>query len=259
MNELTRVDPIPMNGKQEWPDQVEHEKDDHDSKKKEGGTLDQHYREVIGQDPPGNMTFDEKYRRVAMELFGSDDEADDHGDQDAGSGEIDSDGRGDHGPGENEHPPPSKTPRPDRTSMSCKTCASKCDAQNDNGFMTMVAMAAEVNSPAPRKKISPISDRRLIEYCCAADSLLGAPSIAGVGCAVVRLTIENDLTTEEGLNYATKSVNEAPPDQYVHFWASLPCTAGSPWQSMNRHRNPEAEEKIDRMGWSPRTWERHGD
>ena len=119
-------------------------------------------------------------------------------------------------------------------------------ASSDRAFEALVAEARAIPSPVPRKMITPPSDRRLVEYCCGPDSLLGRTSKDQSGCAVVRLTVDNDLTTEEGLQHAMEAVKSAPEGQYVHLWASMPCTAGSPWQAMNLHRHPGAREKIDK-------------
>ena len=61
------------------------------------------------------------------------------------------------------------------------------------------------------------------------------------------MTMAHDMTTDSGLKFAMNAIDETPKEQYLHLWASLPCTAGSPWQHMNRHRNPGAEEKIEQQ------------
>ena len=40
------------------------------------------------------------------------------------------------------------------------------------------------------------------------------------------------------------AVNGAKENEYVHLWASLPCTAGSPWQNLNK-KHPGAAERMD--------------
>ena len=64
----------------------------------------------------------------------------------------------------------------------------KTNAEADERFMAMVAVAERIDSPMPRKKITPMSDRKLIEYCCGADSLLGRPKYIIAVCAVKRLS-----------------------------------------------------------------------
>ena len=43
-----------------WPDE---DKDDEEP-------IDKHFKDLVGSDPPSGMNFEEKYRRVALELFG---------------------------------------------------------------------------------------------------------------------------------------------------------------------------------------------
>ena len=83
--------------------------------------------------------------------------------------------------------------------------------------------------------------RRLVEFCCGPDSLLGQPGPCTRGCEVIRLTEKDDVTTPSGLARALEAV-EYPG---VFLWASMPCTGGSPWQHINRHR-PGVAAKIDR-------------
>ena len=57
-------------------------------------------------------------------------------------------------------------------------------------------------------------------------------------------TIVDDFTKEDGLQAALRAVTTAAPGEYIHLWASLPCTAGSPWQHMNK-KYPRALKKIE--------------
>ena len=41
-----------------------------------------------------------------------------------------------------------------------------------------------------------------------------------------------------------RAVTNVAPGEYIHLWASLPCTAGSPWQHLNK-RYPSAIKKIE--------------
>lgn len=113
-------------------------------------------------------------------------------------------------------------------------------AERDKGYKNFNEKAAMVAAPASRRKITKISDRRLMEYCCSEDSRLGRHKYQVMGCSVIRLTEKHDLTTESGLEEAIKAVREARDDEYVHLWGSLPCTGGSPWQFINsKHEGPE--------------------
>ena len=61
------------------------------------------------------------------------------------------------------------------------------------------------------------------------------------GCETIRLTIEDDLRTQEGLETALRAV-DAPN---VLLWAAIPCTGGCAWNALNAKRGSEAtREKI---------------
>jgi hypothetical protein len=255
MEEMVKVQPIPARGEKEWPDQVHHEVDD-ESPMPSKSAIDLHYEDVIGKSAPPEMSHDEKFEEIAYELFGPEEDEDVKSDEHEVPGEPGS-SRHCERRGENEGDG-LRIPRGRRiflpgmnrraeTTSPCVTMRRGGGQNDDAGYKAMVARAAEIPSPAPRRKISPMSDRRLIEYCCAPDSLLGKREITGAGCVVVRLTAEHDLTTKAGLDHAIHAVASTPKDQYIHLWGSLPCTAGSPWQRINRARNPGAEEKIERM------------
>ena len=134
-----------------------------------------------------------------------------------------------------------------RSSAPCAAAASSWTsdptAHKDRVYLGMVAKSSEPGVPAPSRKITPISDRRLVEFCCSENSVLGHKRYVLAGCQCVRLTIHNDLTTQRGLSDALAAVRDAGPGEYVHLWASLPCTGGSPWQYINQ-KHPGAQEKI---------------
>ena len=116
-------------------------------------------------------------------------------------------------------------------------------AMLDRGYLSMVASSAQVDSPAPGKLLTVPSDRKLIEFCCGANSKLGDTKFQLDGCIVIRLTLEHDLTTDEGMEYAMKAIRDTPRGVYLHLWGSIPCTAGSPWQHINKH-HPNADQKM---------------
>ena len=96
------------------------------------------------------------------------------------------------------------------------------EAQRDKFFHALAAAEVPNNTPS--------RGRVLIEYCCSSDSRLGTR--AG-DCEVVRLTESIDMTTDAGLHFALDAVETAYHDnKYVALWASLPCTAGCPWQAI---------------------------
>ena len=118
--------------------------------------------------------------------------------------------------------------------------------KKDTTYSAMMAVAKQMEPPAPRAVITSPSDRKLVEYCCGPDSLLGRQTGEQSGYAVVRLTAEQDMTTLSGMEYAKKEIESTPKGQYIHLWSSMPCAAGSPWQHMNVHRHPSALIKIQK-------------
>jgi len=102
----------------------------------------------------------------------------------------------------------------------------------------MVA-ASEAAPATPADKAFPA--RRIVEFCCGDDSLIGRPNPSSKGCEVVRLTERDDVTTERGLQKALEAVSH--PN--VLLWASMPCTGGSPWQRLNVKR-PGVAEKLEK-------------
>ena len=81
----------------------------------------------------------------------------------------------------------------------------------------MVVQSKSIPSPiARRRKLTKISDRRLVEFCCSEDSVLGQPKFVRAGCRVFRFTIVDDLTTEASLRAAMRAVANVAPGGYVH-------------------------------------------
>ena len=59
----------------------------------------------------------------------------------------------------------------------------------------------------------------------------------------MRLTIEDDVTTSNGLSRARVAVREN--GRSTLLWAAIPCTGGSPWQHINLKRfGPKTRSKI---------------
>jgi hypothetical protein len=75
-------------------------------------------------------------------------------------------------------------------------------------------------------------DRVLIQWCCGYHSLLGQPKVRNKGCKVIRLTIDDDLRTPQGLNKALKII-EMRPEGRTRLWSAMPCAGGSHWQALN--------------------------
>ena len=117
-------------------------------------------------------------------------------------------------------------------------------ACKDRAFDSMVEQSKSVPSPIAKKKLTKISDRRLVKFCCNEDSVLGQPKFVRAGCQGLRLTIVDDLTTEAAWQAALRAVTNVAQGEYIHLWASLPCTAGSPWQHLKKEY-PGAFKKIE--------------
>ena len=71
-----------------------------------------------------------------------------------------------------------------------------------------------------------------MEFCCTANSRLGDLKYQHDGCVVTRLTKQDDVTTPKGFNLAKRAVKS----ENCLLWASMPCTGGSPFQNLNRHK-----------------------
>ena len=111
------------------------------------------------------------------------------------------------------------------------------DEVNDRLFMAIPAREIPIVAPAIRSGDADkrLTNRLLMEYCCGENSRLCSDRYAARGCATVRLTIANDLTTPEGLDYAMQELERAhAAGLNIALWASLPCTAGTPWYRLNK-------------------------
>ena len=97
--------------------------------------------------------------------------------------------------------------------------------------------------------VLPGATRRIVEFCCEQDSMMGRASGASKGCEVIRLTIEDDLTSKSGLDKALRAVSDPLLGPNTMLWGSIPCTGGCPWQRINVTRGEATEAKI-REHWS---------
>jgi hypothetical protein len=73
--------------------------------------------------------------------------------------------------------------------------------------------------------------RIVVEMCCSPDSVLGQPSVAAEGTEVIRLTLDCDLRTQEGEQYAEAVCRSNPG---CRLWGSIPCVQGSPFYNLNK-------------------------
>ena len=69
-----------------------------------------------------------------------------------------------------------------------------------------------------------------MEFCCSESSKLCMKSPLTQNCSLVRLTKEDDMTTDEGVSKALAVAQR----KNVLLWASIPCTGGSPWQRITK-------------------------
>jgi hypothetical protein len=107
-------------------------------------------------------------------------------------------------------------------------------------------------------------DRVIIEWCCEHDSMMGKSSKHSSGCKVIRLTIDDDLRTSEGLRKAIQIVQNCPRGRTL-LWSSMPCAGGSPWQTLNVAMgkcwkiSKATGRTLDSFGLTSKSWRcRHG-
>ena len=105
------------------------------------------------------------------------------------------------------------------------------------------ALQATLRSSAGTRK-DEMCCRHIIEWCCSPDSLIGSERFnnTNTSCVTTRITEEIDGTSTEGLQYAKNKYNKMKVLPTVIF-ASMPCTGGTAWNSVNI-RNEDGAEKI---------------
>ena len=281
IEEMTKVKAPEKVGDVQWPDEAATEDKVDESGVFDRPSIDFRYKDLFGEFPPDDWTQEQKWDKVALELFGEDNEDEmwepekllaledsgegaDVGDEpmaieDGGERAEGDDGTEGHdlegSPAEDASShTQSRAPRgkkihlPKKITFAASPARSGTPAfgheERDKAYSKFVRSESTPSCPAKRRKITPISDRRIVEFCCGADSLIGRSKYRAIGCAVYRMTIHNDLTTQAGMDAAMNAVNAAKENEYVHLWASLPCTAGSPWQNLNR-KHPGAAERME--------------
>ena len=86
----------------------------------------------------------------------------------------------------------------------------------------------------------PAVNRRIVEFCAGENSRMGLHAAkTSSKCGVIRLTAREDVTSKEGFSRAAHAVQA----DNVLLWASMPCTGGSPWQHINKHK-PGGGERL---------------
>ena len=81
----------------------------------------------------------------------------------------------------------------------------------------------------PTTKKTGYVKRNIVEFCCGQDSKISQSRYQRDGCTVTRLTLEDDVSTSQGLYRAIEAVRS----ENCLLWTSVPCTGGSPWQDSN--------------------------
>ena len=79
----------------------------------------------------------------------------------------------------------------------------------------------------------------IIEFCCYKDSLMGKSTSHSVGCKVIRVTSEHDMTTERGLLWLLDQIRGIPKHLPILLWGSIPCTGGTAWTRLNIKQYPD--------------------
>ena len=88
--------------------------------------------------------------------------------------------------------------------------------------------------------ISPPVTGDILEFCCGDQSLIG--DMAPLGCRVLRITEEHDVTTQAGIAYTCSCIQQSTGPLLI--WASMPCTGGSSWQRINWHKSDDTKARI---------------
>ncbi len=78
-----------------------------------------------------------------------------------------------------------------------------------------------------------MANRLLIEICCDKNSRLGQQTEASDGCQVLRITEEDDFTTQECVEKIKNAIQCWGDTKSILVWSSIPCTGGSTWQYVN--------------------------
>ena len=113
----------------------------------------------------------------------------------------------------------------------CSFCSSP--GHNIRTCPVLKDMKTNPAAPTPKKR-RPGQKRVILEYCCGQKSRIGNRAPKQVD--VERLTEQVNLTTHKGLQ---KAINIAKRSPAVDLWVSIPCTGGSPLQTINAILHPQ--------------------
>ncbi len=127
--------------------------------------------------------------------------------------------------------------------------------EEDEGGDSYPRQSGSVDDGTARINVSPSAASpprkwrmTFIEFCCYPDSKLCHEKYAGHGIRLVRLTLDHDVTTNEGLRYALQYI-EDPNSGHVVMMGSAPCTFGCSWHRVTASRkemdNPDTKAAFD--------------
>ena len=95
-------------------------------------------------------------------------------------------------------------------------------------------------------RYTPLPDacsRRLIEFCCGEDSLLGRKDAKlSRGCHCVRLTQKVDMTSDGGEEFVLPHIGH--PNTLL--WCSTPCAGGCPWSKINLSKRLDGADRVQK-------------
>ena len=100
-------------------------------------------------------------------------------------------------------------------------------------------------------QFAPGTKRAMMELCTSKDSELGDQVHQLEGAAVVRVTLDHDLTTPAGLSFALAVVRAARAENLpLCLYLSLPCTAGCPYWRCTLAKQPKTASKLQQHVYS---------
>ena len=73
---------------------------------------------------------------------------------------------------------------------------------------------------------------------------MGLPTPKSSGCEVIRITMDDDVTTPSGLEKAIRTVTDSPFTHKTMVWVSIPCVGGSQLQRMNKNRGASTRKLL---------------
>jgi len=89
--------------------------------------------------------------------------------------------------------------------------------------------------------------KTVIELCCGNDSRLGCEGFVGRNAKVVRITEQDDFTSQNGLQKTMDAIRD-PSAGFLTAWVSMPCT----WGSSARNFGIDT---CDYAAWSVAHWD----